>query len=408
MMPLIDLKQHEDVTFPDPNILQKNVEEILVAFRCLKELCVKYSATEENITELNHLSSIFDELIMERAKESLKMSMYLEEILDYFQMLIKEDTSVEDLLKTLATLKDMVKNRIVDSEKLENQFKEFKTEIKKINDNQSFDVHGDDKKVFLLQDLIIKDRNQSENFQGALKSFLIEVAKTTSSILYEVAKVSFLIFILKKFLQLLNVNLIIYGNSINSYQRNLMGGGKFAKIRENKSSYILEQISSYNNGMVGGNSINNDDNNSIASNESSTSYSLANLFPNNLPINLACRLVLGYYYFNYNPKELFSRFQRKHAKTVKEYNDKITNKLPIIITNLTILTQFWKHQSIIIDSHINSLESLNNKNKVFRLPENLINGFIKRWREEQIHCKESRLILNNFVTQNSLLNSDSK
>ncbi|CAJ0839134.1 9828_t:CDS:2 [Entrophospora sp. SA101] len=334
-MPLIDLKQHEDVTFPDPNILQKNVEEILVAFRCLKELCVKYSATEENITELNHLSSIFDELIMERAKESLKMSMYLEEILDYFQMLIKEDTSVEDLLKTLATLKDMVKNRIVDSEKLENQFKEFKTEIKKINDNQSFDVHGDDKKVFLLQDLIIKDRNQSENFQGALKSFLIEVAKTTSSILYEVAKVSFLIFILKKFLQLLNVNLIIYGNSINSYQRNLMGGGKFAKIRENKSSYILEQISSYNNGMVGGNSINNDDNNSIASNESSTSYSLANLFPNNLPINLACRLVLGYYYFNYNPKELFSRFQR--------------------------------------------------------LPENLINGFIKRWREEQIHCKESRL-----------------
>src|SRR5690348_2274836 len=242
-MSLIDLKQYENVTFPDSNILQKNVEEMLVAFRCLKEVYIRCSATEEDTKQLNYLSSIFDRLIEERAKESLKMSVYLEEILDYLQMLTKEDTSVEDLLKTLAILKDTVKNRIVDSEKLENQFKEFKADIIKTNAGQPFGARGCDKNdglISFLQELIIKDGNQSENFQSALKSFLIEVAMVS----FKVTTIFFVIFGLKSFLKLFNINfLIIYGNSINPYRRHSIY--KFAKIRENNSSNALERLSPY-------------------------------------------------------------------------------------------------------------------------------------------------------------------
>nr|CAG8435329.1 12326_t:CDS:2 [Entrophospora candida]CAG8436745.1 3098_t:CDS:2 [Entrophospora candida] len=96
-MVLIDLEQYEQITFPDLNILQNSVEEVLVAFRCLKD--------EQQL--LNELSGEFNKLIYERARESLKMSI------------------IDDLLQTLTLLEDMAKNRERDLDKLETNFTDF-------------------------------------------------------------------------------------------------------------------------------------------------------------------------------------------------------------------------------------------------------------------------------------------
>ncbi|CAJ0895829.1 10930_t:CDS:2, partial [Entrophospora sp. SA101] len=103
-MVLIDLEQYEQITFPDLNILQNSVEEVLVAFRCLKELLYR---TDNNNKLLNELSGEFNKLIYERARESLKMSI------------------IDDLLQTLTLLEDMAKNRERDLDKLETNFTDF-------------------------------------------------------------------------------------------------------------------------------------------------------------------------------------------------------------------------------------------------------------------------------------------
>src|SRR6266511_4520765 len=110
-MALIELKQYEDVIFPNLNVLQKSVEDIHKAFRHLKELH-KIPGGNDDKQLLDKLNRKFNDLVNIRANESLKMSMDLEDIIEYFRMLINDDEiTVDDLLDTLLRLKNVTKER---------------------------------------------------------------------------------------------------------------------------------------------------------------------------------------------------------------------------------------------------------------------------------------------------------
>src|SRR4051812_45339509 len=117
-MDLNELKQYENVIFPNIDVLQKTIENIFEYFQHLKGL---HDGIPDN-NGIKQLNRHFSDLVGTRAEESSMMSMDLEEFADYFKMLTKDDVTVNDLLKTLLVLKDVAENRINSSKKLKNEF----------------------------------------------------------------------------------------------------------------------------------------------------------------------------------------------------------------------------------------------------------------------------------------------
>nr|CAG8659912.1 4364_t:CDS:2 [Entrophospora candida] len=112
-MALIELKQYESAIFPNLDVSQKAIVDILEAFRHLKESHVKIS--NRNDDDVNKLNSKFNDLVARIAKGSLKKSMDLKDFTEYFKTLTEDNVASNDLLQTLLVLKDMTKQRISQS-----------------------------------------------------------------------------------------------------------------------------------------------------------------------------------------------------------------------------------------------------------------------------------------------------
>nr|CAG8549110.1 14851_t:CDS:2 [Entrophospora candida] len=175
-MASIELNQYKDVIFPNLDVSQKAIVDILEAFRHLKESHIKISGRNNDVKKLDKSSSKFNDLVVRIAKGSLKKSMDLEDFTEYFKMLTEDNVTSNDLLQTLLVLKDMAKQRISDSEELKNDFEQFKTSIAE-NISQSSKSFGDSDVELVQRNqlLQITDGSQPPNFLNALAQFLPEV-----------------------------------------------------------------------------------------------------------------------------------------------------------------------------------------------------------------------------------------
>src|ERR1043166_6653373 len=121
-MDLIDLlNQYETVIFPNLDILQKAIKDILESFQRLREI-----NDDKQLVKLNRK---FNDLVDIRAKGTLKMSGDLEEVVGYFKMLTEDNITANDLLETLLVLKDVAEKRIISSKESKKEFVDFRNSI---------------------------------------------------------------------------------------------------------------------------------------------------------------------------------------------------------------------------------------------------------------------------------------
>ncbi|CAH1766469.1 14344_t:CDS:1 [Entrophospora sp. SA101] len=375
-MASIELNQYKDVMFPNLDVSQKAIVDILEAFRHLKESHIKISGRNNDVKKLDKSSSKFNDLVVRIAKGSLKKSMDLEDFTEYFKMLTEDNVTSNYLLQTLLVLKDMAKQRISDSEELKNDFEQFKTSIAE-NISQSPKSFGDSDVELVQRNhlLQITDGSQPPNFLNALAQFLPDVFMLVFTLVSTRVLNSFS-----------TDSLPIIGQSLKD---NIKPSISASNVRQLFTQSYLSSVnlSCLNLVIISGYSIYN---------RKSISRKLKYL------IIVAKRYHLtGFYKRNNNTIMNDEREQKK----IQKYEEKISTKLPVILTHLETLIQFWKQQYGIFESHINALQSMDG-NVNLRLSKNLTAGIIERCTAEKINCKEFHQMLNDSVFKNSFIRLD--
>ncbi|POG66251.1 hypothetical protein GLOIN_2v1879977 [Rhizophagus irregularis DAOM 181602=DAOM 197198] len=80
----------------------------------------------------------------------------------------------------------------------------------------------------------------------------------------------------------------------------------------------------------------------------------------------------------------------------------IKNKLPVIITNVDILYQFWDNQIDCITNNSNTLRSVDEKEKI-KIPKKLALSIEEDWRNQSNSCEENYVRMKHLVTFNFIL-----
>nr|CAG8461615.1 13728_t:CDS:1 [Entrophospora candida] len=376
-MASIELNQYKDVIFPNLDVSQKAIVDILEAFRHLKESHIKISGRNNDVKKLDKSSSKFNDLVVRIAKGSLKKSMDLKDFTEYFKMLTEDNVTSNDLLQTLLVLKDMAKQRISDSEELKNDFEQFEISIaKNINQSPPKGVDDDDEVAVQRNQLLqITDGSQPQNFLNALAQFLPDVFMLVFTLVSTRVLNSFS-----------TDSLPIIGQSLKDNTELSISASNVRQLFT--QSYLSSvNLSCLNLVIISGYSIYN---------RKSISRKLKYL------IIVAKRYHLtGFYKRNNNTIMNDEREQKK----IQKYEEKISTKLPVILTHLETLIQFWKQQYGIFESHINVLQSMDG-NVNLRLSKNLTAGIIERCTAEEINCKEFHQMLNDSVFKNSFIRLD--
>ncbi|RHZ61610.1 hypothetical protein Glove_346g112 [Diversispora epigaea] len=337
-----ELKQYENVVFPNLDALQKSIKDILEAFRYLKELHIKVSDGSDDIWPLDELNRKFNTLVNMRAKESSKMSMDLEDFIEYFRMLTADNVTVNTLLQILLGLKDVAKIRINSSEKLLKEFGEFRMSIASRFDDDGGDDDGDDggdnddevDHAKEKQSSKIIDGTQPPNFQSISYKMLEAIFFTGISYF-----------------------LVHWVGPVEMWQ------------------FSMELIETLFNPSI---------------QNPQSSKRTADLLQNYAPPLFSFVVFWGYCLVN---REVLYR-NRKNDTTImdnerkqRKYKRNISTKLPGILKDLEILLQFWELQLAIFKSHINALQSMNG-NINLRLPNRSMDGIIARCTKEKINCDE--------------------
>ncbi|RIA88687.1 hypothetical protein C1645_774348, partial [Glomus cerebriforme] len=121
-MAMINLELWQNPNFPPLEILESRIKSVLEAFNKCRKLDLKLQINDNKIKKLNPL---FNSLTERRAVESLRLSMYAEDVEIYMDLLSKEDTSVEVILETLSSLLDAAQDRQETTKKLKKDYQEF-------------------------------------------------------------------------------------------------------------------------------------------------------------------------------------------------------------------------------------------------------------------------------------------
>ncbi|RGB35771.1 hypothetical protein C1646_698881, partial [Rhizophagus diaphanus] len=96
-------------------------------------------------------------------------------------------------------------------------------------------------------------------------------------------------------------------------------------------------------------------------------------------------------------KKLEELSQQKNNKILE-----IKNKLPVIITNVDILCQFWDNQIDCITNNSNTLKSVDEKEKI-KIPKRLVLSIEEDWRNQSNSCEENYVRMKHLVTFNFIL-----
>jgi len=381
-MDLNELKQYENVNFSNFEILQKTIKYILEAFRHLKELHIKNSVDDVDIMQLVELNQEFNDLVNIITKESLKMSMDLEDFIEYFRMLTEGNVTVNELLQTLLVLKDVSNKRIIDYEELKEKFENFKISVSILKDivlnisqspgscDDDDDEVEDAQRKPLLQ---ITDGNQPLNLRSALYQILLEFIKPT---LISVSAYFLLPWIVpEKWYP---------DDKLKKIEFSSFGGDYSPKVQSSSQSIVSKCLALvvfsgyyiYKHKVI-----------------SRKVKDLMNVVKRDRFLSI----------FNRRNDITIMNDEREQKKS--KYKENISKKLSVILIHLEILIQFWKQQVDIFESHINALQSMDG-NMNLRLSNNSVVGIIKKCIEEKIHCKECSQILSDCILNNSFFHLD--
>ncbi|CAI2165054.1 6356_t:CDS:2 [Funneliformis geosporum] len=121
-MAKINLSLWEDPNFPSLDILESRTKVTLEAFNKCRILDIKLRTNDDKI---ENFCREFNTLTNERAVESLRLSLYIEDVIIYIQLLSKENTSVGVILETLLSLLDTAQARQKNTKKLKKNYEEF-------------------------------------------------------------------------------------------------------------------------------------------------------------------------------------------------------------------------------------------------------------------------------------------
>src|SRR3954454_21683350 len=102
-MALIKLDLWENPNFPPLDILESRTKTVLEAFNKCRKLDIKLQ-TYGNDSKIKGFSFSFNTLTEKRAVESLRLSMFAQDVVVYIQLLSEENTSIGVILETLSSL----------------------------------------------------------------------------------------------------------------------------------------------------------------------------------------------------------------------------------------------------------------------------------------------------------------
>ncbi|CAB4404247.1 unnamed protein product [Rhizophagus irregularis] len=104
-------------------------------------------------------------------------------------------------------------------------------------------------------------------------------------------------------------------------------------------------------------------------------------------------------------KDRKRKSQKRLEELSQQKNNKILeikNKLPVIITNVDILYQFWDNQIDCITNNSNTLRSVDEKEKI-KIPKKLALSIEEDWRNQSNSCEENYVRMKHLVTFNFIL-----
>ncbi|CAG8440627.1 3398_t:CDS:2 [Funneliformis mosseae] len=131
-MTTINLSLWETPNFPSLDILESRTKVTLEALNKCRILDIKLRTNDDKI---ENFSREFNTLTEERAVESLRLSLYIEDVIIYIQLLSKENTSIGVILETLSSLLDTAQIRQKNTKKLKKNYEEFLERFNKEVDN---------------------------------------------------------------------------------------------------------------------------------------------------------------------------------------------------------------------------------------------------------------------------------
>jgi hypothetical protein len=118
----IDLELLQNPNFPSLEILESRTKIVLENFNRCRKLNIKLHIKNDKIEEFCRL---FNSITDRRALESLRLSMYAEDVDIYIKLLSEENTSVGVILETLSSLLDAAQERHETTKKLKEDYIEF-------------------------------------------------------------------------------------------------------------------------------------------------------------------------------------------------------------------------------------------------------------------------------------------
>ncbi|CAB5374449.1 unnamed protein product [Rhizophagus irregularis] len=159
----------------------------------------------------------------------------------------------------------------------------------------------------------------------------------------------------------------------------------------------LGNINPATNTVVGSDSIKSLKVGEISSASSDHRNMLINLCPS---IDI---IVAGFFSPKFRQVSVSDEQQQNYEKDDKILE--IKEKLPVVIQNVGILDQFWFNQVTNIKSHIETLSSVDENEKI-RFPKQIADPIKEEWNNQHKETKANHARMKDLVTRNSLLSID--
>ncbi|CAB4425783.1 unnamed protein product [Rhizophagus irregularis] len=165
----IDLELLRDPNFPSLEILESRTKTVLEDFNRCRKLNIKLHIKNDKIGEF---SRSFNSITDRRALESLRLSMYAEDVGIYIKLLSEENTSVGVILETLSSLLDTAQERHETTKKLKKDYREFFDNFSNEFANIEINLTSDTTNSLDSRQIVIRTGNNadtSKNIPTAIK-----------------------------------------------------------------------------------------------------------------------------------------------------------------------------------------------------------------------------------------------
>ncbi|PKK71783.1 hypothetical protein RhiirC2_408728 [Rhizophagus irregularis] len=387
----INLELWQNPNFPPLEILESRTKTVLENFNRCRKLNIKLHIKNDKIEELYPL---FNSLTERRAVESYRLSMYAEDVVIYMKLLSEENTSIGVVLETLSSLLDTAQERHEITKMLKEEYQEF---FDKFNGEFSN----------------IKVNLTSENRQIATRNEAFSVSSVSSSYSFFdnlIKFVNYTIPILSVWISYRLIRPIIRENGLNLMIYLLYKGKEYVLPKYQDSQEKLQDVNELcptagfdsakttdlgninpaTNTVVGSDSIKSLKVSEISSASSDHRNMLINLCPS---IDI---IVAGFFSPKFRQVSVSDEQQQNYEKDDKILE--IKEKLPVVIQNVGILDQFWFNQVTNIKSHIETLSSVDENEKI-RFPKQIADPIKEEWNNQH---KETKATISGYYQVGSV------